>query len=153
MVGCGGGAGGGLAVSDAPCVSGAVTFVGTLDGQAVAAQVMVNSVFFQQGTPPHTLDVSYEGGGTETIELAWNALVPYGKPTAVTGTFVMPQAAPEGGQKLCAGTGSSLEELAADGGGASQYLLAFRGLGSGPSCPGAAVDAGVGGSVDVCVAL
>jgi hypothetical protein len=108
LAGCGGG-GGGLATSDAPCVPGMINFVGTLAGQAVSTQVVVDSAFFEQGSPPDRLDVSYEA--TETIELEWKALVPDGKLTAITGTFVMPQAAPDPGQTICAGAGSSLEPI------------------------------------------
>jgi hypothetical protein len=140
---CGsGGADMGAGNNAAVCVPYELTLAGELDGQSVAVQVDVSSLF-QQISPPYTLDASYADGA---VHLQWNKPLPIGQTTPVTGTIVMPAGSPHAGETICAGSGTVTDQSATDGGVFDNYLFTLRTLSIGPTCPGAAL----AGEIDGC---
>jgi hypothetical protein len=142
--GCGS-SGSATAANTAACVSQMLTLAGELDGQPVSVQLVPMGSVFQQGTTPHTFDVSYAAGA---LHLEWSTLVPIGGTTAATGTIVMPAGTPHAGETICAGNGTTITDQSTGGtGGSDNELFTLQTLSSGPSCPGAAL----AGSIDGCL--
>ncbi len=140
-----GSSGSATAANTAACVSQMLTLAGDLDGQAVSVQLVPTGLVFQQGTTPHTFDVSYADGA---LHLEWNSLVAIGGTTAAAGTIVMPAGTPHAGETICAGTGTTITDQSTGGSsGLDNELFTLQTLSSGPSCPGTAL----GGSIDGCI--
>ena len=126
------------------CVAGRLSLFGDLNGQSVALEVAVTSSSFQQLTVPHSYDLTYVGG---TLHLEWTGILPFGKTTAATGTFVMPAGAARAGETICAGS-ATLKYVNRPGvpGGKQDTSFTLGGLSAGPTCPGAAL----AGNLDGC---
>jgi hypothetical protein len=144
LLGCSSGGGASPAISNAPCSIGEVSFLQQQGDMQVAVQAKATNVFVQyEGMPPYNLSVSgsADGGVTEAVQVSWNVPLSYGELAAITGTVVM------SGQTICAGHGSSVEEVASDGASIPAFQLALRTLSTGSTCPGTPLV----GTLDVCV--
>jgi hypothetical protein len=142
FIGCSSGSGPPLASSNAPCTAGEVSFLQQQGSTLLAVQAKVTGVFVQyEGMPPYTLLVNTDGGTTEAVQVKWSSPLSYGELGGMTGTVVM------SGQTVCAGDGSTVEEVASDGASIPTFQLALRTLSTGSTCPGMPL----AGTLDVCV--
>jgi hypothetical protein len=143
VIGCSGGSGAPAASSNAPCSAGEISFLQQQGDMQTALQAKATNFFVQyEGMPPYMLIVSTDQGATEAVQVTWNLpLSSYGELVGMTGTVVM------SGQTICAGNGSTVEEVASDGASIPAFQLALRALSIGLPCPGTPLE----GTLDVCV--